>query len=868
MFGWIRWWRRKDLEDEDLAAELEAHLALETRERVAAGEDPRAAALAARRAFGNVARIQEDTRASWGVAGLERLTEDVRFGLRMLRRTPVWTLVTGATLALGIGLSTAIFSVVQGVLLQPLTYPQPQQLVALAPIWTKTGDGRFSVSAALWLEWRSGLNLLQDVGLTRPVANFNLTGDGEPERLQGARTSFNVPRVLGVHPLLGREFTEAEQLSDAKVALLSHGFWMRRFGGDAGIVGRKIQLNGQPYEVIGVMPPEYAYPSRDFELWTPLYIPPDEIRAEGNFQYRAVARMKPGVRLEQAQAEMAALMHRLAVANPLSLRDGERELSASVDSLADSDARAVRGTLYVLMAAVACLLLIGSMNLGVLLIARANARSRELAVRVALGATAGRLRRQLLAEIVPLSFVGIAGGVLLAFWLLRVLVPYLPADTPRVANIGLNAPVVAFAAGASLLVMLLAGLSPVRLAGAIAPSNGFRAGSRSVAGGRSRGILVVAQVALTVVLLFGGALFLHSFLELLRVQPGFSPQGVLTLHMAVTRARFPEDEQVAAYYQRLAGRITALPGVVAAGFVNRLPMSGTVQTGGVEFEGRSGVWYCDWRSATPGYFRAMGIPLKKGRLLAESDRPKTAPVGLIDEQLARQVFGDGNPVGHRFRRGGGSFHGPWAEIVGVVGHIRNDSPERDERPQVYWPETQRTQDRGALVVRAAGPLAAQAVIAQIRAENPDQPVFDVRTMEEWVGRVMQGRSLMTALVTLFGGASLMLACLGLYGVVSYSAELRLREFGIRMALGARRSHIRGLVLSHAGRLAVSGAVLGLLLAWPVGRAIESLLFGVTSRDVVAWLAAPALLVVVALLAGLGPAGRAGRTDPAMTLRAE
>lgn len=871
MPGWIRWWRRRNQEEIELDEELRSHLAIEVQERIAAGEDPAESERAARRAFGNLTQIQEEARETWGLAGIQRFLEDTRFGVRMLGRTPAWTGVICATLALGIGLSTAIFSVVYGVLLQPLPYPHQEQLVALAPTWTKGPNGRFNVNAALWLEWRSGLKQLQDVGLTRPIANFNLTGDGAPERLQGARTSYNVPSVLGVSPMLGRVFTEEEQLADAKLAILSHGFWQRRFGGDPGVVGRKIQLNGQPFEIIGVMPPAYRYPNKDFELWTPLFIPPDEIRADMNYQYRAVGRLKPGVRVEQAQAELDALMHKLAIANPLSFKGDQAELGAVLEPLADSDVLQVRGTLYVLLAAVGCLLLIGAMNLGVLLIARASARSREIAVRVALGASGGRLRRQLLAEVLPLAAAGIAGGILLAVWLLRLLIPYLPSDTPRLESIGLHGPVLAFAIGVALLVVLSAGLLPARMAARESPSAGLRLNTRSVAGGaRSRNILVVAQVAVTVVLLFGGALFLRSFSELLRVQPGFSAEQVLTLHLAVTRARFPEDEQVSDYYNRLIQRVMSVPGVTAAGLVNRLPMSGTAQTGGIEFEGRQERYTADWRSATPGYFEAMRIPLLQGRLLQDSDRPRSAAVGLIDEKLARTVFGAGNPVGKRFRIGSPSFKGPWAEIVGVVGHIRNDSPEKDERSQVYWPESQRTQDRAALAVRTSGrpESLAQAVIEQIHRENPEQPVYDVRTMDEWVQRVMKGRSVMTGLVSLFGFASLFLACLGLYGVVSYTADLRLREFGIRMALGADGRHVRGIVLRHAGKLAAGGAALGLLLAWPAGRALQSLLFGVSSGDLVSWVLAPAVLILVALLSGLGPARRASRTDPAVTLRAE
>jgi predicted permease len=319
-------------------------------------------------------------------------------------------------------------------------------------------------------------------------------------------------------------------------------------------------------------------------------------------------------------------------------------------------------------------------------------------------------------------------------------------------------------------------------------------------------------------------------------------------------------------------RVREIPGIAAAGIVNRLPLSGIAQTGGVEFEGRSGSYDSDWRSATPGYFEAIGIPAKQGRLLSDVDRAQSAPVGLIDERLARRVFGSENPVGKRFRRylPGLSQQDPWSEIVGVVGHILNDSLERDPRPQVYWPETQRTQDRGALVVRTSGQpdLYTHAVVEAIRKEDPEQPVYDVRSMEQWVDRTLQTRALLTGAVTLFGGASLLLACLGLYGVVSYSAGLRLREFGIRMALGASAGHVRGLVLRQAAKLALWGSAIGLALSWPVGRALESLLFGVTSGDAISWLMAPALLIPVALLSGCGPARRAARAEPAVTLRAE
>jgi len=870
MWRWMRMWLGRKTEEDDLAEELQAHLAIERRQRVEGGESPEEAARHARRDFGSEERIREEVRESWGWAGLARFGEDVRLGLRMLRKTPVWTAVVSATLALGGGLSTAIFSIVYGVLLQPLPYPGADRLVALWPSAPKNGYARFNVSAALWMEWRKRSTLLEDIGLTRPIANFNLTGEGVPERLQGARTTSNVPQVLRARPLIGRTFSEEEQRADARVVMLSYGFWRRRFGGDAGIAGRKIQLNGEPFEVIGVMPPEFRYPSDEFEVWTPLYIPRDEMKPGMNYQYICVGRLKPGVSVAQAQGEFTAIMRQLALEFP-AYHDGREPLGVLVESLAQSDAMQVRGALRVLMAAVGCLLLIGCMNLAVLLIARASSRAREMAVRVALGASGSRLRRQLLAELTPLSAIGIGGGLVLAWWMLRALVPLLPAGMPRISSIGLHAPVVAFAAAVSLIVVLLSGLLPARMAARRDPAGALHQSSRSVTGGgQARNILVAAQIMVTLILLFGGLLFARSFLAMLRVSPGFSSAGVLTMHLAVPRAKYRQDERVADFYRRVLDGIRSIPGVSAAGVVNRLPMSGIAQTGGVEFEGREGSFDSDWRSASPGYFEAMGIPLKRGRMLSDADSAQSPPVGLIDEEMARRAFGPENPVGKRFRRALPGFTEPWSEIVGVVGHVHNDSLEKDPRAQVYWPETQHTQDRAALVVKTGGrpELFTQSVLDRIHSVDPDQPVYDIRTMGDWVTRTEGTRALLTGIVAVFGGASLLLASLGLYGVVSYTADLRVREFGIRMALGANAGQVARLVLRHAGKLALCGSALGLAMAWPAGRALQSLLFGVSGGDAVSLLLAPAVLILVALVAGFVPARRAAKADPAVTLRAE
>jgi putative ABC transport system permease protein len=808
------------------------------------------------------------------------LWQDLRYGTRMLTKNSGFTVIAVLSLALGIGLTTAIFSLSYSILLRALPYPDPDRLVTL---WLTNSAAaaanvpRFNANAANWIDWRAQSELFEDIAITRAVGNFNLTGDGPPERVQGGRTTWNLPQVLGVQPLLGRMFTEEETGRDAKLAVLSYGFWQRSFGGDPSIVDRSIQLNGVPFAVIGVMPPDFRYPTRDFELWTPLFIPPDEIRSQYNFSYRSVGRLKPGVTLQQAQEETSSITRRWAQQYPAS--NGAGEYGVLVESLLDSTVGRFRTILYVLLAAVGCLLLIGCINLGGLLIVRASARTREFAIRVALGASAARLRRQTLAEVLPLSIAGGAGGVLLAWWLLKVMVLWLPPQLPGLESIGLHAPVLAFALVLSVLVVLLAGMLPARLASRVQLAGTMQQDSRTVAGGGTmRNVLVAVQIGVTLVLVFAGGLLVRSLVAVMKVNPGFATQGVLTMHLAVTQAKYPTDPQIADYYRRLVARVKTIPGVTEAGVVSLLPFSEFRLVHPVEFEGKpeEGGVGSDGRSVTPGYFSAMGIPLIRGRDFSEHDKEGAPPVGIIDEQLAVRVFGNGDPLGKRFRFGVITTSTPWIEIVGVVGHIRNDSLETDPRPQMYWPksqqraEAQQTQDRGALVVRTAGHPESftSAVVEQIHTENPDQPVYDVRSMGDWVDRSLQSRNLLTGLLTLFGGSSLLLACLGLYGVVSYGAGLRLREFAIRTALGAQPGDVRRLVLAHAVRLWILGSATGLIAAGAAGRALQSQLYGVGSTDAVALAVAPSLLLVTALLAGLGPARRAGRVDPAVTLRGD
>lgn len=804
---------------------------------------------------------------------MKHLFDDLQYGLRLLRRAPGWTAVVGATLALVIGLSTAIFSLTNSILLNALPYPEPERLVML---WDTSASAaaanvaRFNPSSADWLDWRAQSQSFEDIALTK-ASNFNLTGDGRPERVLGARSSWNLPRVLGVSPLEGRMFTEEEAGREAKVVVLSHGFWRRRFGGDPAVLGRNLQLNGESFAVIGVMPPDLRYPTKDFDVLAPLFIPPGEIQSRLGFLYRAVGRLKPGVSLGEAQAEMSAIMQRLAQQYPAS--NGKLGLGVLAEPLLDSTVGRFRTTLYVLIAAVGSLLLVGCINLSGLLIVRASARAREFALRAALGADPAGLRRQALAEVLPLAAAGGIGGVLLAWGLLEVVVPLLPAGLPGPGSTPLDGPLLAFALVLSVLVVLLAGMLPARLAARAQLAATLQQGSRTVAGGGTfRNALVVAQIAVAVLLVFAGGLLVRSLVAVLRVSPGFSTEGVLAMNLEVTRARYPTEAELADYYRRLTARVKSVPGVLEAGLVSHLPLGQGRLSGPVYFEvTQDGSWFgADSRYATPGYFSAMGIPLVRGRAFTDDDKQGAPRVGIIDEQLARMVFRDADPLAKRMRFGVVTESTPWVEIVGVVGHIRNESLETDPRPQVYWPVAQQSLDRGALVVRTAGrpETFVASVVEQIQQENPDQPVYDVHTMKAEVHRSLQSRNLLTGLMALLSGSSLLLACLGLYGVVSYGTGLRLREFAVRMALGAKPGQVRRLVLGHAGRLAVLGSVIGLAAALVAGRALRSQLYGVGSADLVALTVVPALVLVTALLAGLGPARKARRVDPAVMLRGE
>jgi len=795
---------------------------------------------------------------------------DLRYAFRQLLKNPGFTAVALLTLAFGIGTTTAVFSVVYAVVLRPLPFPESEQLVAL---WTQTPQfERLPMAAANHRDLKTQNTVFEDIAILSALANYNLTGDGEPERLLASRIPANLFPLLRVRPALGRGFTEDEnQQGREHVVILSHGLWQRRYAGDATIVGKTIRLETLPYTVVGVMSPEFQYPSRDTQIWTPLTINPGDFQTRTGYGHLAVARLKPGVTLEQAQSDVSLISTRLAQEHPKS----NKEMRFSVTPLRRDIAQVARKPLIVLLGASLGLLLIGCCNLVSLLLARALARSRETTVRSALGATQARLIRQAAAELLPILLLGSFLGVLAAKLGIELVIPWLPSALPRVQEIEVNLPVLFFSSAilfiTAVLVLLLPAMQATCTDLVVTLRDDSRTSSSTAGKATIRNLLVVGQVALTVILVTGAGLLIRTFAALKEVNPGFRPQGVLSLRLAIPRNKYQGDEKVAAFCQRTLEQVRTLPGVEAAGMVHRLPLSGPSGMSSVFFERTNGeqgtLEDTDDTITTPDYFRAMGIPVRQGRSFNEQDTTNAPLVVVVDERVARLAWPGENPIGKRMRS---SPNSPWAEVVGVVGHIRHESLESDQRLQLYWNYLQRARDRMVLMVRTSWDARrlVSPVLGAIRAVDPDQPTYAVRTMAEVLDQALAMRWFNTVVISLFAGSSLLLAMVGIYGVIAWTVRQRTREIGVRMALGAQRRAVLALVLGRGLKLAGAGIVLGLIGAISSTQLLRSLLFGVGPTDPITFVVVPLLLVVVALLACWLPARRAAAVDPMEALRSE
>jgi putative ABC transport system permease protein len=814
--------------------------------------------------------------------------QDLRYAIRSLLQRPGFTLVATLTLALGIGANSAIFSVLHGVLLRPLPYADPAAIVLPHTRWSANPRGPFSLPE--YFDLREQTRALDRVG-AYSNGTLTLTGAGEAERLRAGYVTADALPVLGVAPVLGRGFTAEEDAPGRPaVVVLGDGLWRRRFGGDPAIVGRTLTLDDIPTTVIGIMPPGFQLPSHyavpGMELWTLLQLDPATNRSErGGHWLEVVGRLHPGLTVEAADREVAALVAGMVRQYPYEYRQDFGGFA--VPAMEESVGR-IRPVLVLLMGAVGLLLLIACANVASLLLARAEARQREIAVRAALGARSGRLVRQLLTESLVLAAVGGGAGVLLASWLVHALVAAAPPTLPRLESIGLDGWSVAFAAVLSLGTGLLFGLAPALHAAGpnlfLMLTDGGRAGTAGRQRQRLRRGLVVAQIGLALVLLVGAGLLIQSFARLRGVDPGFVPNGLLTARLELSPVRYPRNDQIRAFYEELVRRLEQVPGVAAVATVKALPMT-QLELGDWSFveEGRHSLpprpadWVlANWQAVSPGYFETMRIPMLQGRDVAAADRVGAPGVAIVNRTLARRAWPGGDALGKRILLGGGASDSVWRTVIGVAGDVRHRGLDVEPQPEIYLPHAQFPAGTGTalrtlrLVLRSErDPVAlTSAVRAAVASLDPDLPLAEVQTMEEAMGSWAAERRLTMLLVAGFAVVAIVLGGVGIYGVMAHMVAQRTREIGIRIAVGAVPREILALVLRQGAWLAGLGIAAGTLAGLGAARLLSGLLYGIAPTDLPTFLATAVLLAAVAAAASLLPAVRATRIDPIEALRAE
>jgi putative ABC transport system permease protein len=805
---------------------------------------------------------------------MDHFRQDLQFALRRLVKSPGFTAVAAITLALGIGANTAIFSVVNGVLLRPLPYPQPERLVGVY----HTSEGRRAVmSGPNFTDVTKMATTLESVAAVS-AGRMILTGEGEPTRLPVAEVSASLFSVLRVRPELGRAFAASENTpGSTNVVILSHGLWQQRFGGDPNVIGRRIMLDGQPREVIGVMPAGFAYPSGR-EAWLPIEYDENFVtKQRGAWYLNVVARLKPNVSAQQAAAEVETIGRQLARQYP----DDNSEIGMTTYPLLESMVGDIRRSVLVLLGAVGFVLLIACANVANLLLARAAARETEMAVRAALGARRTRLVRQLLTESVVLSLTGAGLGLLLAVWGVDLLTRMKPDGIPRLDNVRVDGVVILFTIGMGIVTGVLFGLVPA-FSVTRDLSNTLKEGGRGAVSGRAsqrmRATLVVAELTLAVMLLAGAGLLLRSFMKLQAVDPGFKVQQALTFDVSLPDARYKDNASEIAFYDALMPRLRALPGVHAASAVMALPLTGMDFIISFEVKGRPPVPPSQQpamqvRVATPDYFQAIGIPLRRGRLFTSDDRAGTPPVVLITESAARQFFPGEDPLGKTitlgWRRGPGTPHAG-GEVIGILGDVKEAGLNEPDAPQIYlpyrqWPVSSMT----VMLTTSVPPMSlADAVRSEVYAIDGNLPVSNVRTLDAILAKSISQQRFYMLLLAVFASVALVLAAVGIFGVLSYAVSQRTREIGIRMALGAQSPTVIGLIVRQAMVLVALGVAAGLVGGLVLSQTMAKMLFGVAPTDPATYATVAVVLGTVALVASYLPARRATRVDPIVALRAE
>ncbi len=873
---------RKSEIERELDEELRHHIERQTEQNIRLGMSPEEARYAARRAFGGVEQAKEQSRDARGVRWLEDIRQDLRYGLRMLLKNPGFTLIAAVTLALGIGANTAIFSVVNGVLLRPLPYKDPQRLVMVfAP---RRLDQEFLLSSGGFTVLRNQNQVFEQVAAFLPMLDSsNITGDGEPEFLGGVLVSANLFTLLGAEARYGRTFLPEEEKPGAnRVVIFSHSLWQRRFRSDHKIIGGTISLNHEPYTVVGVMPPGFQFPrgdmltgwlQREIDIYIPLALTPEQMNNRRPQVLPVIARLKSQFSIEQAQAEMTGIAARLKQQYPDTNRDDSIRLAPFHQQVVGR----VRLALLVLLGAVGFVLLIACANVANLLLVRAAARRKEIAVRAALGAGRRRLIRQLLTENLLLAVLSGLLALLLAFWGVDLLQTIIPENLPRADEIGVDGGVFGFTLLISLGAGILFGLIPAFQASRVNLSDALKEGGRSSNGSSRhhfRNLLVVSEVALALALLVGAGLMLRSFIRLMSVDPGLDPQNVLTVDIRLSRSRYSPPQQ-AVFFQQLLERLRTLPGIQAAGAVYPMPLSGMEEGIGFSIEGQPPPAPGEQRTAgprgvSPDYFKAQGIQLLKGRVFTESDGSDTPPVVLINEAMARRYWPNQDPIGRRISFNLRNGQPVWCEIVGVVKSVRHMALDEELRPEIYIPFTQHPLAFMTLVARTdSDPLGfVAAVRSQVQAVDKDQPITNIRTMEEILARSVSQPRFNLMLMAIFAGLALLLAAVGIYGVMSHLVTQRTHEIGVRMALGAQTRDVLRLVIRQGMALMLTGLLVGLITALGLTRLMRNLLFDVSATDPLTFFVIALLLALVALLACYLPARRATKVDPLVALKYE
>ncbi|HJZ98917.1 MAG TPA: ABC transporter permease [Candidatus Solibacter sp.] len=872
----------------ELDEEMKLHQDLraqQLRERGLGKEDAR---FAARREFGNRAAIEIASSDVWGWGWWERLAQDLRYAVRSLRNAPGFVAIAVLTLAVGVGMNTAVFSIVNAVVLRSLPYPEPERLVAMwemqAPRTPAPSAGatsaaamaaqRTTVSPANLMDYRAGAPAFEGLAGVDTVA-MNLTGAGAPERILGESVTANYFAILGVDPEIGRVFTEEEDREGATaVVVLAHRFWERRFGADRSMLGQTITFDAKPYRVIGVMPgrlqPFTQYGSTSpIEYFVPAAYPKSLLANHGDHEIKVIGRLKPGASRQTAQAQLDAVSASLALQHP----DTNRSTTTATALLREDIVQNVRDGLTALLAASALIVLITCVNVANLLLVRAAGRRHETSVRLALGAGRWRMIRTILTESFLVSAAGCVAGVALGSVLMRVLVAAAPQSIPRLDSASMDVRVFLVAATIATITGLVFGLAPAWNAARTSPADSLKTSERT--GGsksqtRWRDALTITEVALSLVLIIGAGLSLRSFQTIMGMDLGFQTDRVMAMNITLPDLRYATADQRLAFFQDLESRTRAMPGVQSVAFANRFPLRGGWGTG-IEIEGLSLTRISpDSQAVSPGYFETLGLTLLRGRLLTQGDRNGQPYVAMVNQAFARQYLNGQDAIGHRFRRNPKAM---WFTIVGVVNDIRRAGKMQEITPQIYLPAAQtdgypvRLAD---FAVRTQGEphSVLKSVQQQVWAIDKDQPITNVRTMSEIVSRSVAEQRFQMLLLTVFAVVAMILATIGVFGVLSYAVNQRMNEIGVRIALGASPSRILGLVLKQAGALIVSGATLGLAGAWMLTRFVSHLLFQVQPHDAATYATAVAVLVVVALIAALVPARRGARVDPLVALRYE